>query len=83
MSNYKEIASKMAKNTICKAGIGNYVIYRRDFLFENFEKNRTYVQKDTYVLQKLLVYFHGSHHFVDLRNFKNQNGNCHANSSVG
>lgn len=37
MSNYTEIASKMEENSICKAGIGNYIIYRRDFLFENFE----------------------------------------------
>ena len=40
-------------------------------------------KKYTYALQFLLLYFHGSHHFVDLRNFEDQGSNCHTNGGVG
>ena len=49
MSDYKELANRMAEGTIVKAVIGDYVIYRRDWLRDNIEQE--------YVLQKKLAIF--------------------------
>ena len=38
MSKFDEIALQMEKNAIVKCVIGNYIIYRKDYLQDNLEK---------------------------------------------
>lgn len=41
MADYKEVAKKMEEGGICKAVVGDYVIYKRKWLYENLEQEIT------------------------------------------
>ena len=48
-----------------------------------FAKKQGVCAKNAHTPTILLFYFHGSHHFIDLRNFEQQYRNYHANNRVG
>jgi hypothetical protein len=44
MSNYTELAKKMEEGSIVKAVSGDYVIYKRKWLYENIDQEVTLIK---------------------------------------
>lgn len=44
MADYREIEKSLKEGGICKAVVGDYVIYKRNWLYENLEQEITLIK---------------------------------------